>query len=79
VVSDAGGNLEVVQPGETGVVAPLADEACLAGAVAGLLTDPERAARLAHRARAGLGRFAWPALVEQTEAVLLEAVAAARR
>jgi glycosyltransferase involved in cell wall biosynthesis len=79
VVSEAGGNLEVVEPERTGLVAPLNDEACLAGSIARLLNEPVLAGRLAQNAKAGLDRFAWPVLVEQTETVLNEALGAARR
>jgi glycosyltransferase involved in cell wall biosynthesis len=79
IVSDAGGNLEVVEHERTGVVAPLADEAGLAASISRVLTDTSLASNLAQAAMASLARFDWPQLVEQTEAVLLEAVEAARR
>jgi glycosyltransferase involved in cell wall biosynthesis len=45
VVSDAGGNGEIVVDGQTGAVVPKGDAPALAGALAGYLRDPERRAR----------------------------------
>jgi glycosyltransferase involved in cell wall biosynthesis len=51
VATDVGGNAEVVVHGETGVLVPAGDPARLAEAVAGLLSDPERAHRLGRAGR----------------------------
>ena len=45
VVSDAGGNGEIVVDGQTGALVPKGDAQALAGALAGYLRDPERRAR----------------------------------
>ena len=76
VASAVGGIPEVVADGETGVLVPYsaddpaAFEAGLADAVASLLADPDRAARLgaAGRARA-VAEFGWDAVARQTLAV----------
>lgn len=52
VATAVGGVPEVVIDGETGLLLEDADAAALAGAVAGLLTDPERRHRLARAAAA---------------------------
>ena len=78
VVSDAGGNLEVVEHERTGLVAPLRDESALAQAIVRLLTDRALAVSLTDRASESLDRFSWKRLVDETEAVLREAIAAGR-
>lgn len=75
VVSDIGGNLEVITPDENGLVVPAQNVPALAAALHRLLTEPVLAARLTVGGAATLPRFAWPTLVEQTEAVLREATA----
>lgn len=72
VVSDAGGNTEVVTGGQTGWVVSAGDEAALSAALAEALGSPERAAGLAAEALARLDRFSWPALVEAYSTALLE-------
>lgn len=59
VASRVGGIPEVVADGETGVLVPAGDPAALAGALRGLLDDPERRRRLGERGRGeALERFA---------------------
>jgi glycosyltransferase involved in cell wall biosynthesis len=48
----AGGTVEIVEDGRTGLLVPVADEAALAGAVRRLVEDPELRARLGAAARA---------------------------
>ena len=43
VASDLGGPQEIVQPNETGLLVPPSDPTALAGAIASLLADPDRA------------------------------------
>jgi len=51
VASAVGGNLEVVRPGETGLLFPPGNHVALAGAVAELLDDRERREAMTRRAR----------------------------
>jgi glycosyltransferase involved in cell wall biosynthesis len=64
--SDAGGVLEIVRDGETGVVCDPTPEA-LGAALSALAADPARAARLGRGARALLDArgITWPATVEK--------------
>lgn len=70
VVSDAGGNPEVVTPGETGWVVPTGDERALAVALREALQNPVEAKRRAQVAQSQLDRFSWPHLVTEYAAVL---------
>ncbi|OJF14709.1 glycosyltransferase family 4 protein [Couchioplanes caeruleus] len=58
VATAAGGAVEVVQHGHTGLVVPPGDVPALTGALQALLTDPPRAARMGHEARAYVERNA---------------------
>ena len=64
--SDAGGVLEIVRDGETGVVCDPAPEA-LGAALSALAAEPARAARLGRNARALLDArgITWPATIER--------------
>ena len=74
IASDKGGNPEVVRHGENGLLVPYPDEDALVAALETAFSSDTRA-RLAAGTGAGLERFRWPALVEQT-AALLERIAA---
>ena len=52
MASDVVGVRGVMQPGRTGLLVPEGDAPALAQALAGLLADPARAARLGEAARA---------------------------
>lgn len=69
IASDKGGNPEVVQPGVNGLLTPYMDATALAESIRAAFAPGERA-RLAASAPAGLERFEWGRLVEQTLAVL---------
>ena len=71
VVSDAGGNPEVVTDGSTGRIVPAGDWQTLATVLAQLLNDAPAAQALAAAATRSLTRFAWPALVDAYEGALL--------
>lgn len=74
VVSDRGGNREVVSDGVDGLVARYDDPTTLAATISRLLEERGLAARLAAAGRASVAeRFGWPRLVDQTVAVLEEA------
>ncbi len=62
VVSDAGGNPEVVTDGSTGRIVPAGDWQTLATVLAQLLNDAPAAQALAAAATRSLTRFAWPAI-----------------
>lgn len=51
VATDVGGNAEIIAGGQSGLLVPLGDDAALAGAICGLLADPERARALGQAAR----------------------------
>jgi glycogen(starch) synthase len=69
-VTDTGGLAELVEHGVTGVRFASQDPAALAEAVAVLLRDPERAARMARAAqRRARSDFSWPEVARRTAAV----------
>ena len=72
VVTDGGALPEVV--GEAGVVVPAGDTPALAAAVAALLDDPARRARLSAAGLVRAERYDWDALAERYGEVLLEAM-----
>jgi glycosyltransferase involved in cell wall biosynthesis len=51
VVTDVGGNGELVAAGDTGLLVPPGDSGALAAAIASLVADPERARQMAIRGR----------------------------
>jgi L-malate glycosyltransferase len=67
VATEVGGPAEIITPGEDGVLAPPKQPERWADAVAALLDDPERRARLGFAARARAERLALP---EHVKAVL---------
>jgi glycosyltransferase involved in cell wall biosynthesis len=70
VATPVGGIPENVRDGETGLLVPPRDPAALAAAINALLSDPERARRLAERARPRVfGRYAREKMVERTLAL----------
>ena len=70
VVSTPTGDIAaMVRHDETGLLVPPLDAVALAVAVLALLRDPDRAARLARRAREECDRYTWPAVRDQWAAV----------
>ncbi len=70
VTTDVGGCAAMVEHGVTGLVVPPRDGAALAGALAALLTDPSRAARMGQAGRkAARTRFRLGPVVKRTLAV----------
>ncbi len=57
VATNVGGHLESIVDGETGVLVPPGDAAAVADAVAALVADPDRAARIADAGRASALRL----------------------
>ncbi len=77
VVSDRGGNPEVVQDGTNGRIVSRERPEELTRTIEALLLDPEQRARLGRRARLDVeAKFTWPRLLAQTLQVLEEARAA---
>lgn len=70
VVSDAGGNVEVVTDGETGWVVPMGDEVTLTAALRTALGDSSLAQSRVQAAAASLNKFSWSRLVDEYEAAL---------
>lgn len=73
VVTDCGGPVEIVEPGETGFVVPVGDPAALAGRIEALVASPDLRARMGAAARSRAARFD----VDTMVAGWLEAYAAA--
>ena len=72
VATDVGELPSTVVGGETGLIVPAGDIAALERALAELLADPERAARLgAAGRRRALAEFSWQATAEQIETALV--------
>jgi glycosyltransferase involved in cell wall biosynthesis len=77
VTTPVGSILEVVEDGRTGLVVPPRDARTLAQAIARLLDEPELARRLGAAARAeAVKRFSQDRMLDQMEAVFLDALAA---
>jgi phosphatidylinositol alpha-1,6-mannosyltransferase len=71
VAGDSGGAPETVQEGRTGHVVDGRDVAAVASAVAGLLSDPERARAMGAAGRAWMRQeWTWPARVARLRALL---------
>ncbi len=76
VATAVGGVPEVVEHGRTGLLVPYGDPKALAGAVLGLLADPDRMRRMGEEGRRlALERHTWPKVVDR----ILEAYGEAMR
>jgi glycosyltransferase involved in cell wall biosynthesis len=76
VATPAGGIGSVIDDGQEGAIVPERDAAALAAAIAGLLSDPGRRARLGAAARARVSaRFGWDAAAAAFEAAYDRALA----
>jgi glycosyltransferase involved in cell wall biosynthesis len=78
VASDVGGIGEAISSGESGLLVPARDERALAGALAELLDDRERAARLGSGALERSAQFTREAMIARLTAVYEEVAAPAR-
>jgi len=73
VATAVGGTPEVVEDGVTGVLVPPGDHAALRDAVAAVLADPERAARMGRAGQARVrARFGFETMVSETERILAQ-------
>jgi len=61
----AGGPIDLITPGGTGLLVPAGDERALAAAVAGLAADPWRRRDLARAARVAVARRTWAAIGDE--------------
>jgi len=73
VTTDVGGCAAMVEHGVSGLVVPPRDGAALAGALAALLADPQRGARMGRAAhKAARARFRLEPVVKKTLGVYAE-------
>jgi glycosyltransferase involved in cell wall biosynthesis len=73
IASRVGGNVEIIQDGETGLLVPPNDPAALAEAVLRLLCDPRFAAELGNHGRAHVAaEFSFSRLIEKTHQLYTE-------
>jgi glycosyltransferase involved in cell wall biosynthesis len=70
VTTNTGGIAAMVRHGETGLIVSHRDPAGIAAAVGSLIEAPERARRLARRARQEVEAYTWPGVRDEWEAVL---------
>jgi phosphatidylinositol alpha-1,6-mannosyltransferase len=78
VAGDAGGSVDAVIDGDTGVTVDAADHVAVADAIADLLLDTERRRRLGEAARVRAELLSWTRMAEEVDR-LIEAVVAAKR
>jgi glycosyltransferase involved in cell wall biosynthesis len=70
IASAAGGIVDVVRDGETGLLVPPGDVSALAGAIEALAADPERAAALGRQGQAHVAEnFSWPVIIRRLAAL----------
>jgi glycosyltransferase involved in cell wall biosynthesis len=74
VASTAGGNPELIQDGENGLLVPYGDVEKLSNALIRLSSDPQLRAKFGERARRDSESRSWPLLVEATLEVFQEAL-----
>jgi glycosyltransferase involved in cell wall biosynthesis len=79
ILSDAGGNPEIVLDGETGFIVPLDDRRLLAERIVSCLTDRELSERLVRRGREFLGQFTAESMVLRLEEIYRDVISKARK
>jgi phosphatidylinositol alpha-1,6-mannosyltransferase len=75
VAGGVAGALDAVVHGRTGLLVDPTDHVALAGAIAGLLRDRDRAEALGRAGREYAAGFAWPEIARRVEDVVLEVAA----
>jgi phosphatidylinositol alpha-1,6-mannosyltransferase len=78
VAADVGGSTDAVIDGETGLTVDPTDHVAVADAIAGLLIDPERRARLGAAARARAAELSWGRMAAEVDELIERVVACAR-
>jgi phosphatidylinositol alpha-1,6-mannosyltransferase len=76
VAGNAGGAVDAVIDGETGLLVDAADPAAVAGALVRLLQDEDLRRRLGTAARARAREFAWPRIADRVDELLWSVTAA---
>ncbi len=76
ILSDAGGNSEIVLDGETGFIVPLDDYDLLAERIVSCLTDRELSERLVAQGRAFLGQFTTERMIGRLEEIYAAVITA---
>lgn len=75
ILSDAGGNPEIVLEGKTGFIVPLDDYPLLAERIVSCLTDRELAERLVRQGKEFLGQFTTKRMIERLEEIYSDVIA----
>ena len=75
ILSDAGGNPEIVLDGETGFTVPLDDYPLLADRIVACLTDRELSERLVRQGREFLGQFTKDRMIDRIEEIYAAVIA----
>jgi glycosyltransferase involved in cell wall biosynthesis len=79
VLSDAGGNPEIVLDGETGFIVPLDDYDLLAERIVACLTDRELSERLVSQGKRFLSRFTGERMMARLEEIYLDVIRKGKR
>ncbi len=79
VLSDAGGNPEIVLDGETGFIVPLDDYDLQADRIVTCLTDREVSERLVARGREFIGQFTTDRMMSRLEDIYLDVIRKGKR
>ena len=75
ILSDAGGNPEIVLDGKTGFIVPLDDSPLLAERIVSCLTDRELAERLVRQGKEFLGQFTTERMIGRLEEIYSDVIA----
>jgi len=78
ILSDAGGNPEIVLDGKTGFIVPLDDPGLLAERIVSCLTDRQLAERLVHQGKEFLGQFTTERMICRLEEIYTTVAEAAK-